>query len=44
MAHAMLTKSFTLILEALLFISYFLWNQQLNLLLHKNKFINRTYP
>jgi hypothetical protein len=43
MAHAMLTKSFTLILEALLFISL-LRNQQLNLLLHKNKFINKTYP
>jgi hypothetical protein len=43
MTHAMLTKSFTIILDAFLFISYFLRNQQLNLLIHKNEFINRTY-
>jgi hypothetical protein len=44
MTHVLFTKSFTLIFEALLFISYFLKNKQLSFLVHKNKFISRTCP
>jgi hypothetical protein len=43
MTHDMLTKSFTLIFKALLFISYFLTNKQLIFLTHKNKETRFSY-
>jgi hypothetical protein len=44
MTHDLLTKSFILIFEALLFISYFLKNKQLILLIHKKYIYKQTIP